>query len=67
MTKKKLLISATTKFLAGLVLMGLILFLPAGTWSYFNGWLFLGLLFIPMTWCGVVFEGTGTFGKAITK
>ena len=54
MTKKKLLISAITKFLAGLVLMGLILFLPAGTFDYFNGWLFLGLLFVPMVLLGVV-------------
>lgn len=48
MTKKKLLFSALTKFLAGLVLMGMVLFLPAGTWDYFNAWLFLGLLFVPM-------------------
>lgn len=54
MSKKKLLISALTKFLAGLVLMGLILFLPAGTFDYFNGWLFLGLLFVPMVLLGVV-------------
>ncbi len=54
MTKKKLLISALTKFLAGLVLMGLVLFLPAGTWNCPNAWLFLGLLFIPMLILGVV-------------
>lgn len=54
MTKKKLLISALTKFLTGLVLMGLVLFLPAGTFDYFNGWLFLGLLFVPMVLLGVV-------------
>ena len=54
MTKKKLLISAVTKFLAGLVFMGLLLFLPAGTWNYFNGWLFLGLLFVPMLLLGIV-------------
>ena len=48
MTKKKLLLSALTKFIAGHVLMGLVLFLPAGTWDYFNAWLFLGLLFVPM-------------------
>ena len=54
MTKKKLLISALTKFLAGLVLMGLVLFLPAGTWNFFNGWLFLTLLFVPMLFLGVV-------------
>lgn len=53
MTKKKLLISAVTKFLAGLVLMGIVLFLPAGTFEYFNGWLFIGLLFIPMLFLGV--------------
>ncbi|MBR6643640.1 MAG: isoprenylcysteine carboxylmethyltransferase family protein [Lachnospiraceae bacterium] len=54
MSKQKLLLSALTKFLAGLVLMGLVLFLPAGTWNYFNAWLFLGLLFIPMLILGVV-------------
>lgn len=53
MSKKKLLISALTKFFAGLVLMGLILFLPAGTWNYRSGWLFLGLLFVPMIFLGV--------------
>lgn len=54
MTKKKLLISALTKFLAGLILMGLVLFLPAGTFAYVNAWLFLGLLFIPMLILGVI-------------
>jgi len=54
MTKKQLLISATTKFLAGLVLMGLVLFLPAGTWNYPNAWLFLGLLFLPMLLLGIL-------------
>jgi len=54
MSKHKLLLSALTKFLAGLVLMGLVLFLPAGTWNYSNAWLFLGLLFIPMLILGVV-------------
>lgn len=53
MTKKKLLISALTKFLAGLILMGLVLFLPAGTWDFLNGWLFLALLFVPMLFLGV--------------
>ncbi len=54
MTKQKLLLSALTKFLAGLILMGLVLFLPAGTWNYSNAWLFLGLLFIPMLILGVI-------------
>ena len=54
MTKQKLLISALSKFIAGIILMGLVLFLPAGTWNYSNAWLFLGLLFIPMLILGIV-------------
>lgn len=50
----KLLISALTKYLAGLLMMGVLLFLPAGTLQYFNGWLFCGLLFVPMLILGVV-------------
>ena len=50
----KLLISALTKYLAGLILVGLILFLPAGTLNYPNGWLFCGLLFLPMLVLGIV-------------
>ena len=50
----KLLISALTKYLAGLFLVGLILFLPAGTLNYPGGWLFCGLLFVPMFLLGVV-------------
>ena len=49
----KLIISALTKFLLGLVLVGAMLFLPAGTLSYPGAWLFLGLLFIPMLILGV--------------
>lgn len=49
-----LLISALTKYLAGLILVGLILFLPAGTLAYPNGWLFCGLLFVPMLILGIV-------------
>ena len=54
MSKQKLLISALSKFIAGIILMGLVLFLPAGTWNYSNAWLFLGLLFIPMLILGIV-------------
>ena len=50
----KLLISALTKYLAGLFLVGLILFLPAGTLNYPGGWLFCGLLFVPMLILGTV-------------
>ena len=50
----KLLISALTKFIAGLVLVGLLLFLPAGTLRYAGAWRFLALLFVPMLLMGVV-------------
>ena len=49
----KLLLSALTKFLLGLILVGAILFLPAGSFSFTGGWLFIALLFIPMIFLGV--------------
>lgn len=51
---KKLFVQAITKYLAGVVLVGLLLFLPAGTLRYPNGWLLMGLLFLPMFIAGVV-------------
>ena len=54
MSKTKLLLSALTKFLVGLVLVGVILFLPAGSFSFRGGWLFISLLFIPMIFLGAV-------------
>ena len=51
---KKLFIQAILKFLLGIILVGLLIFIPAGTIHYFNGWLFMGLLFIPMFIAGVV-------------
>ena len=53
MKKTKLLLSALTKFLLGLVLVGAILFLPAGSFAFVGGWLFIALLFIPMIFLGV--------------
>ena len=50
----KLFVQAITKFLIGIVLVGILIFLPAGTFSYFNGWLFMGILFIPMFCGGIV-------------
>jgi len=50
----KLLVNAITKFLCGLVLVGLLIFLPAGTFAYRNGWLLVGLLFGPMLIAGFV-------------
>lgn len=50
----KLLIKALTRFIAGIVLIGALLFLPAGSFFYPNAWLFMGLLFIPMAAVGTV-------------
>ena len=50
----KLFIQAIIKFLAGFILIGLLIFLPAGTFSFFNGWLFMIILFIPMFLAGIV-------------
>ena len=51
---KNLFFGAITKFLLGVALVGLLIFLPAGTFSYFNGWLFMGILFVPMFFAGIV-------------
>ena len=50
----KLFFSAITKFFIGLILVGLLIFLPAGSLLYFNGWLFISILFIPMFIAGIV-------------
>ena len=51
---KKLCVSAITKFTAGVILLALLLFLPAGTVHYPGGWLLMGILFIPMFLAGLV-------------
>lgn len=50
----KLFFNAITKFILGVILLGIIIFLPAGTLEFRNGWLFMGLLFIPMFVAGIV-------------
>ena len=50
----KLFFHAIIKFLLGVVLIGLLIFWPANTLNYWNGWLFMGLLFIPMFLAGIV-------------
>jgi len=50
----KLLAEALIKFTCGLLLVGLLIFLPAGTLRYTYGWLFIGLLFVPMLIAGFV-------------
>lgn len=49
-----LLIQALTKFLAGLLIVALLLFVPAGTLDYWQAWLFIAVLFGPMLVMGVV-------------
>lgn len=49
----KLFASAICKFALGVVLIGTLLFLPAGTWDFWQGWLLMGILFIPMFVAGV--------------
>lgn len=51
---KKLFLQAIGKFAAGLVLIALLLFVPAGTLGYWYGWLFIGVLFVPMLAAGIV-------------
>jgi len=51
---KRIFFAAITKFLLGFALVGVLIFLPAGTLSYFNGWLLMGILFVPMLFAGIV-------------
>ena len=51
---KSLFLSAIGKFTLGVVLIGALLFLPAGTTAYPQGWLLMGILFIPMFIAGLV-------------
>ena len=50
----KLFISAITKFLLGVLLVGLLIFLPAGTFEYIQGWILMAILFVPMFCAGIV-------------
>lgn len=51
---KKLFFQAILKFLLGVIVIGVLLFLPAGTFLYWNAWLLMGILFIPMLFAGIV-------------
>lgn len=51
---KKLFLQAIIKFVFGVLLVGLLVFLPAGSFRYFQGWLFMGILFVPMFIAGIV-------------
>ena len=50
----KLFSQAIVKFLSGLLLVGLLLFLPAGTFAFRQAWLLMGILFIPMFIAGLI-------------
>ena len=51
---KKLLAQAVIKFVFGIILVGVLVFLPAGTLGYLQGWVFMGCLFIPILIMGLV-------------
>ncbi len=50
----KLFFQALAKFLLGVILLGVLIFLPAGSLHYWQGWLLMGILFVPMFISGLV-------------
>ena len=50
----KLIVQAVTRFLAGLFIVGLLLFLPAGTFAFWQAWLLIFILFVPMFIAGLI-------------
>ena len=50
----KLFFEAIIKISLGILIIGLLIFLPAGTIDYWNGWLLMGILFVPMFIAGIV-------------
>lgn len=51
---KKLFYQALIKFVLGILIIGILLFLPAGTFDYWQAWLLIAILFIPMFFAGIV-------------
>lgn len=51
---KELFYQAVLKFILGIAIIGILIFLPAGTFYYWNAWLLIGILFIPMFFAGIV-------------
>ena len=51
---KRLFVQALVKFLSGLLIVGALLFLPAGTFAYWQAWLLIGILFVPMFLAGLI-------------
>ena len=52
--KKELLKEAVKKYIAGVILIGVLLFLPAGSISWRNGWILMAVLFVPMFFAGIL-------------
>ena len=52
--KNDLLFQALTKFFLGVILLGALLFIPAGSFHYWQGWLLMGILFVPMFVAGLI-------------
>ncbi|MDO4174768.1 MAG: isoprenylcysteine carboxylmethyltransferase family protein [Eubacteriales bacterium] len=51
---KELFFQAIWKFALGVIAIGILLFVPAGTVSYWNAWLLMGILFVPMFFAGMI-------------
>lgn len=64
---KELFFRAVLKFISGIIIVGLLIFIPAGTIAYWNGWLFMGILFIPILFTGVImiFKNPGLLEKRL--
>ena len=54
MMNLKLFLQAIIKYVLGFFVIGALLFIPANSFEYWNGWLFMGLLFIPMLVAGII-------------
>ena len=50
----KLFLQAIIKYIFGVLIIGALLFIPANSFEYWNGWLFMGLLFVPMFIAGII-------------
>ena len=50
---RELFIKAMIKFFSGLIIVGILIFLPAGTFAFWQGWLMMGILFVPMFCAGI--------------
>ena len=50
----KLFCQAIVKFISGLIMVGVLIFLPAGSFMYWQGWLLIGILFVPMFIAGLI-------------